>query len=36
MVRKIFRLDPYRTVLKTRVARVDGQRVDIEETIFFA
>jgi alanyl-tRNA synthetase len=36
MVRKIFWLDPYRTALNTRVGQVDGRRVRLEETIFFA
>lgn len=36
MVRKLFWTDPYLTTLQTRVAAVHGQRVRLEETIFFA
>jgi len=36
MTRKLFWTDPYQTTLATRVAAVDGPRVSVKETIFFA
>lgn len=36
MTRKVFWDEPYRTTLDTVVSRVDGERVQVEETIFFA
>ncbi|AUH53167.1 alanyl-tRNA editing protein [Chromobacterium sp. ATCC 53434] len=36
MTRKQFWSDPYQTELATRVSRVDGARVWLEETIFYA
>ena len=36
VTRKLFWLDPYRTELDTRVARVEGDAVTVEETILFA
>ena len=36
MVAKLFWQDPYRTSLDTRVAAVDGDRVTLAETIFYA
>ncbi|WP_046167713.1 alanyl-tRNA editing protein [Chromobacterium vaccinii] len=36
MTRKQFWDDPYQTELATRVSRVDGERVWLEETIFYA
>jgi len=36
MVRKVFWDDPYQTTLDTTVASVDGARIRLTETIFFA
>ena len=36
MTRKLFWEDPYRTELATRVERVEGDEVILEETIFYA
>ncbi len=36
MTRKVFWEDPYRTRLQTTIASVDGPRVELESTIFFA
>lgn len=36
MTRKLFWDDPYRSQLDTRVSRVDGEWVELAETIFFA
>lgn len=36
MTRKVFWEDPYQTTLETRVAGVDGERVTLEATIFYA
>ncbi|MBM3762976.1 MAG: alanyl-tRNA editing protein [Acidobacteria bacterium] len=36
MTRKLFWPEPYRQTLDTAVARVDGEQVTLQETIFFA
>jgi Ser-tRNA(Ala) deacylase AlaX len=35
-VKKLFWQDPYRTTLDTRVAAIEGDQVQLEETIFYA
>ena len=35
-VKKLFWVNPYQTELKTKVSSVDGNKVTLEETIFFA
>ena len=36
MTRKLFWTDPYQTEIETRIISVNGQKITVEETIFFA
>lgn len=35
-VKKLFWVNPYQTELQTKVSSVDGNKVTLEDTIFFA